>query len=209
MDNIWNLFKKISTASPSPTLPVTHIIAGLGNPGKEYENTRHNAGFAALDGLAESMGVKVSDAKFESLCVRTELAGKGVLLMKPQTYMNLSGKAIGAAASFFKVPPENIVVLCDDISFEAGHMRIRKKGSAGGHNGLKSIIASLASDAFVRIKIGVGAKPTPEYDLAAWVLGRMPDDDQKNLCALFPKINSAIKLILEGKVDEAMSRYSG
>lgn len=185
------------------------IVAGLGNPGREYEGTRHNAGFRALDFLAERLGASVKESRFSALVGRAEISGHGVLLLKPQTYMNLSGRAVAEAANFYKIPPENIIVMCDDISFAPGHMRIRKKGSAGGHNGLKSIIESLGSDAFPRIKIGVGAKPSPDTDLASWVLGKLPEQDAKSLSEVFDRIASAVALMTDGRADEAMSRYSG
>ena len=131
-----------------------------------------------------------------------------MLLMKPETFMNSSGEAVGAAASFYKIPPENVIILHDEISFEPGKMRIRRKGSAGGHNGLKSIIAHLSSDAFPRVKIGVGQKPTPDYDLVSWVLGKFSEDDLKKLGSLYEGIYDSIGLIIEGKIDEAMNRYS-
>ena len=205
--DIWNLFKKISPADPTPV--PEFIVAGLGNPGREYEETRHNAGFRALDFLAERLGASVKESRFSALVGRAEISGHGVLLLKPQTYMNLSGRAVAEAANFYKIPPENIIVMCDDISFAPGHMRIRKKGSAGGHNGLKSIIESLGSDAFPRIKIGVGAKPSPDTDLASWVLGKLPEQDAKSLSEVFDRIVSAVALMTDGRADEAMSRYSG
>ncbi len=205
--DIWNLFKKISPADPTPV--PEFIVAGLGNPGREYEGTRHNAGFRALDFLAERLGASVKESRFSALVGRAEISGHGVLLLKPQTYMNLSGRAVAEAANFYKIPPENIIVMCDDISFAPGHMRIRKKGSAGGHNGLKSIIESLGSDAFPRIKIGVGAKPSPDTDLASWVLGKLPEQDAKSLSEVFDRIVSAVALMTDGRADEAMSRYSG
>jgi PTH1 family peptidyl-tRNA hydrolase len=136
------------------------------------------------------------------------LGGKRALLMKPTTFMNLSGEAISAAAAFYKIPPENVIVLHDEISFDSGFFRIRRKGSAGGHNGLKSIINSLSSDAFPRIKIGVGKKPTPDYDLVSWVLGRLPDSDIKKISEELESIYASVTLILEGKIDEAMNKYS-
>ena len=205
--DIWNFFKKISPADPTPV--PEFIVAGLGNPGREYEGTRHNAGFRALDFLAERLGASVKESRFSALVGRSEISGHGVLLLKPQTYMNLSGRAVAEAANFYKIPPENIIVMCDDISFAPGHMRIRKKGSAGGHNGLKSIIESLGSDAFPRIKIGVGAKPSPDTDLASWVLGKLPEQDAKSLSEVFDRIASAVALMTDGRADEAMSRYSG
>ena len=207
MANIFDLFKKIETEK-TPKLKITHIIAGLGNPGAKYEKTRHNAGFMAIDALAEELSVKINRSKFHSLVAEAELAGAGVLLMKPETFMNNSGVAIGEAAAFYKIPPENVIILHDEISFDPGIMRIRRKGSAGGHNGLKSIIEHLSSDNFPRIKIGVGKKPSPEYDLADFVLGKFAKEDMDLISARFSDINSALRLIVLGKIDEAMNKYS-
>ncbi len=206
MRNIFDLFKKIEKKDDAK--PVTHIIAGLGNPGTEYEKTRHNAGFLAIDYIASHFNVSMSRLKFKALVGEANISGKRVLLMKPQTFMNSSGEAIGEAAAFYKISPENILVLHDEISFDAGNMRIRRKGSAGGHNGLKSIIAHMSSDAFPRIKIGVGQKPNPDYDLVKWVLGRFPAEDMKKIEDRFPDILNSAELILLGDIDGAMNRYS-
>ncbi len=206
MANIFDLFKKIEGGSTAA--PVSAIVVGLGNPGKEYERTRHNVGFVAVDYIAERLGIKIDRAKYHALVAEAEIGNKRVLLMKPTTYMNNSGVAVAEAASFYKIPPESVVVLHDEISFEPGKMRLRRKGSAGGHNGLKSIIAHLGSEDFPRIKIGVGQKPNPEYDLADWVLGRMPEADAKLLGARLGDIEDSVRLILEGKIDDAMSKYS-
>lgn len=206
MANIFDLFKKIE--SRSTAAPVSAIVVGLGNPGKEYERTRHNVGFVAVDYIAERLGVRIDRAKYHAMVAECELGGKRVLLMKPTTYMNNSGVAVAEAASFYKIPPESVVVLHDEISFEPGKIRLRRKGSAGGHNGLKSIIAHLGSEDFPRIKIGVGQKPNPEYDLADWVLGRMPEADAKLLSARLGDIEDSVRLILDGKIDDAMSKYS-
>ena len=206
MSNVFDLFKKIE--KKEDRMPITHIIAGLGNPGAEYAMTRHNAGFLAIDSIARSAGVKIDRAKFKALVAETTLGGARVLLMKPQTYMNSSGEAIGEAAAFYKIAPENVIVLHDEISFDPGLMRIRRKGSAGGHNGLKSIIAHLSSDAFPRIKIGVGQKPTPDCDLVNWVLGRFSADDVSKLEGLFGNIEASVELIINGKIDEAMNKFS-
>jgi PTH1 family peptidyl-tRNA hydrolase len=206
MSNIFDLFKKIEKKEDA--LPITHIICGLGNPGSEYKLTRHNAGFLSIDYVAEKCSVKIDRLKFRALTAEANICGKRVLLMKPETFMNSSGEAVGAAANFYKIPPENIIILHDEISFEPGKMRIRRKGSAGGHNGLKSIIAHLSSEAFPRIKIGVGQKPSPEYDLVSWVLGKFSEDDLKKLSELYDGIYNSIGLILDGKIDEAMNKYS-
>ena len=206
MSNIFDLFKSIE--KKTETKPVTHIVVGLGNPGQKYEKTRHNAGFIAIDAIAKSLGVKIDRAKYHALICECEMGGARVLLMKPQTFMNCSGTAISAAADFYKIAPENVIVICDDITQDPGKMRIRKSGSAGGHNGLKSIIAFLDSQNFKRIRIGVGAKPNPEYDLADWVLGKMPKDASDAVDARNEDILGAVRFITEGKIDEAMQRYS-
>ena len=206
MSNIFDLFKSIE--KKTETGPVTHIVVGLGNPGAKYEKTRHNAGFIAIDHIAKSLGVKIDRAKFHALVTECEMGGARVLLMKPETFMNNSGVAIGEAASFYKIPPERVLVLHDEISFDAGLFRIRRKGSAGGHNGLKSIIEHLASDGFPRIKIGVGQKPSPDYDLVDWVLGKFPKDAEAAISARLDDIKSASELIVKGEIDLAMNRYS-
>jgi len=206
MSNIFDLFKKIEKKEDKT--PITHIIAGLGNPGKEYQGTRHNAGFIAIDYIAEKCGVKIDRLKFKALVTEAAVGGVRALLMKPETFMNLSGEAIGEAAAFYKIPPENVIILHDEISFEPGVIRIRRKGSAGGHNGLKSIIARLSSEAFPRIKIGVGQKPSPDADLVSWVLGRFPESDMAKLTEKLSDVYSATELILAGKIDEAMNKYS-
>ena len=205
MSNIFDLFKKIESA---PQGPVNFIVVGLGNIGKQYELTRHNAGFLAIDRIAEKYGAKIDRVKFHATVGECTIGGQRVLLMKPTTLMNNSGIAVGEAAAFYKIPPERVLVLHDEISFDPGMIRIRRKGSAGGHNGLKSIIARLPGEDFPRIKIGVGKKPSPEYDLANWVLGRMPESDMKAMTARFDDIATATELIVRGMIDEAMQRFS-
>lgn len=206
MSSIFDLFKKIE--KKSDTQPIEAIIVGLGNPGEKYEKTRHNAGFIAIDRIAEKLSVRIDRAKFHALVCEAKIDGKRVLLMKPETFMNNSGLAIREAAAFYKIPPERVVVLHDEISFNAGAIRIRRKGSAGGHNGLKSVIENLASDAFPRIKIGVGQKPHPEYDLVDWVLGRFPSADLESIEARLDDIFESVRLICQGKIDDAMAKYS-
>ena len=207
MANIFDLFDKIKKDTPS-SAPVSHIIVGLGNPGEQYLTTRHNAGFCAIDYIAAKLGVKIDRLKFKSLTCDATLGAKRVLLLKPQTYMNHSGEAVAEAASFYKIPPENIIVLCDDTSFEPGVMRIRRKGSHGGHNGLKNIILMLGADTFPRIKLGVGAKPSKDYDLADWVLGNLGKEGKEKLFSTFEGVYNSAILITEGKIDEAMCQYS-
>lgn len=207
MADIFDLFKKIEKSSGS-SAPITHIIAGLGNIGAEYDKTRHNAGFIAIDALAEKYGVRIDRVKFHAMTAEATIGGARVLLMKPTTYMNNSGVAIGEAAAFYKIPAENVIVLHDEISFDVGVMRIRRKGSAGGHNGLKSIIAHLSSEDFPRIKIGVGKKPSPDYDLVDFVLGKFSKEHLDMLAEQNPRIIAALELMLSGKTEEAMNKYS-
>ena len=208
MSNIFDLFKKIETKSESSSASVTFIIAGLGNIGKQYEKTRHNAGFLAIDYIAEKCGAKIDRVKFHSTVCEVNLGGARVLLMKPTTLMNNSGVAIGEAAAFYKIPAERVLVLHDEISFDPGIIRIRRKGSAGGHNGLKSIIAHLSSEDFPRVKIGVGKKPSPDYDLVDFVLGKFPEADLKAIESRFDDIYSAAEDIIRGNIDGAMNKYS-
>lgn len=206
MANIFDLFKKIE--KKSDTAPPSFIIAGLGNVGKQYERTRHNAGFLAIDHIAKRLGVSSWKIKFNAMVAEVNIGDRRALLMKPTTLMNNSGIAIKEAASFYKIPPESVLVLVDEISFDAGVIRIRRKGSAGGHNGLKSIIAHLSSEEFPRIKIGVGKKPSPEYDLVKWVLGNFSEADISAISERYDDIYEALMLILRGDVDGAMNRYS-
>jgi PTH1 family peptidyl-tRNA hydrolase len=184
------------------------LIAGLGNPEAKYDGTRHNAGFAALDALAAKWGIAVNKSKFQGLYGQGDVGGRKVLLLKPLTYMNLSGDAIAPLAAFFKVPADHVIVLCDDITQAPGKLRIRPSGSAGGHNGLKSIIARLGGENFPRIRIGVGAKPHPDYDLAAWVLGHFSEEEAKALAGRYDDIAAAAELIMAGKLSDAQSRYN-
>ena len=187
--------------------PVEYIIAGLGNPGKEYENTRHNTGYIAIETIAKERGVKMDKLKYKSLCGECMISGKRVFLMKPATFMNLSGEAVRDAMSFYKVPPERTIIIFDDVSLEQGRLRIRKKGSDGGHNGIKNIIYLTGSDDFPRIKIGIGGKPE-EYDLKDWVLGKFSEDDEKIMQESYQKASQAVELMIEGKYDEAMNKYN-
>ena len=184
------------------------VIAGLGNPGKKYENTRHNMGFLVVDRIAEKCGISVNRMKHRALVGEGRISGRKALLVKPQTYMNLSGQSIAPAANFYKIPADHIIVLCDDITQEPGHLRIRPHGSAGGHNGLKSIIASLGTDHFSRIRIGIGAKPNPQYDLAAWVLGKLPAADRKAMTDRYPDIEEACKLLMDDNLQYAQNKFN-
>ena len=205
MANIFDLFKKIENTAP--TSPIAHIVVGLGNIGEQYDRTRHNVGFVALDRIAKAVGAKVDRVKFHAYVGECRIGENRVLLMKPTTLMNRSGLAVGEAAAFYKIPAERIIVLHDEISFAPGLMRIRRKGSAGGHNGLKSLIEAVG-DNFPRIKIGVGQKPSPDYDLADWVLGKMPKSDIEAFEARLDDIYDAVRLTVLGNIDEAMQKYS-
>ena len=185
-----------------------YLVVGLGNPGSKYWNTRHNVGYAALDALAQSLGIQVDRVKFQGLTAQATLEGRKLILLKPTTYMNLSGQSVQAAAKFYKIPPERIVILSDDISLDPGRLRVRKSGSAGGHNGLKSIIASLGSQDFPRVKIGVGAKPHPDYDLADWVLGVFPPDQRKAMEETYARAAEAAKVLILQGPEAAANRFN-
>ena len=205
---IEELFQKIKSMRMPAGKP-EYIVAGLGNPGKDYAATRHNAGFMALDHLAQRLNAKVNRAKFDALCGDAGIGGRAVLLMEPQTYMNASGIAISAAAEYYKIPPEHVIVLCDDITQAPGKLRIRRSGSAGGHNGLKSIIGMLDSENFPRIRLGIGEKPSAEYDLAAWVTGNFSEADRKALASRFDDVYHALELMIAGDFERAMCLYNG
>ena len=192
----------------SSTSGADWLIAGLGNPEPKYDGTRHNTGFVALDYLTQRWNVSVTKAKWQGLYGIAEVGGHKVVLLKPLTYMNLSGQSIAPAANFYKIKPDHVIVLCDDIAQKPGHVRIRPSGSAGGHNGLKSIIASLSTDGFYRVRIGVGEKPNPQYDLAAWVLGKFPPEDAKAIADRLPDIEDACRLLMDGKLAEAQNKYN-
>jgi PTH1 family peptidyl-tRNA hydrolase len=192
----------------SSTAKYDYIIAGLGNPGSKYEMTRHNAGFLAMDLLAIEENINIKKLKFHALVADASIGGKKCLLMKPQTMMNNSGEAIGEAARFFKVPADRIIVMFDDVSLDVGQTRIRRKGSAGGHNGIKSIISHLGSEDFPRVKIGVGKQPDPEYDLVDWVLGRFPKEQEADLKKALENTVEAVRLIVDGQTEEAMNRFN-
>jgi len=184
------------------------IIVGLGNPGKEYEKTRHNAGFMAVDKITEKFGHTNKKIKHKAEICDLKIGGKTLLVVKPQTYMNLSGEAVGPLSKYFKVPSEKVFVIFDDISLPVGNIRIRKKGSAGGHNGVKSLIAHLGSQEFARLKIGVGAKPNPDADLKAHVLGGIPKEQQKEYENALEKTVLAVEEMLKNGIDSAMNRYN-
>ncbi|MBQ4354733.1 MAG: aminoacyl-tRNA hydrolase [Clostridia bacterium] len=210
MPDIFELFKKIQSSQPHDAGVPEFIVCGLGNPGKEYLYTRHNAGFLAMDVLTQKCGVgELKQLKFKSLTAQTTLGGHRVLLMKPQTFMNASGEAVLEAANFYKIPPEKIIVLSDDVAQEPGRMRIRKSGSDGGQKGLRSIITIMNTDQFPRIRIGVGEKPNREYPMADWVLGKIPEGDREKMFKIFECTYEAVLLLLDGKTDDAMGKFNG
>ncbi len=184
------------------------IVVGLGNPGKKYELTRHNAGFIALDFIAEKYNAKINKLKFKSLIGDCVIANKKVLLLKPDTFMNLSGEAVTQAMNFYKIPPENVIIILDDISLDVSRMRIRRKGSDGGQNGMKNIIYLSGKDNFPRVKIGIGKKPHPEYDLADWVLSKFTDKEKDDIGKVCNDTVSAVELMVSGQFDKAMNLYN-
>lgn len=199
------MFRKSNVGGNSA---IDYIIVGLGNPGREYENTRHNCGFDAVDKLAEDVGCQIKKLRFKSLTGECRIGSKKCLIMKPSTYMNLSGEAVVQAINFYKIDPSKVIVIFDDISLDAGKMRIRMKGSDGGHNGMKNIIYLTGSDMFPRIKLGVGKKPHPDYDLKDWVLGKFSTSDRKLIDEVLDKAVEAVKLMVEDKPSEAMQRFN-
>lgn len=202
------MLSKLFSSQKAPTGPVEYMIVGLGNPGKQYEGTRHNAGFMTVDHIAELAGVKIDRLKFKGLCGEAEIAGRKVLLLKPSTFMNLSGQSVQEAMNFYKLPPENILIIFDDISLEPGRLRIRKKGSDGGHNGMKNIIYLAGKDTFPRIKMGVGAKPSPQWDLADWVLSCFSQQETIALNEAIDHAASAASLIVGGSMEQAMNKFN-
>jgi PTH1 family peptidyl-tRNA hydrolase len=204
--SIFDLFKKIEKQPQGGA--ISHIVVGLGNPGSEYERTRHNAGFIAIDRLCDSLGVKCDRAKFKALCCEATIGEARVLIMKPQTYMNKSGEAISEASRFYKIPADKVIVISDDVTLAVGKLRIRGKGSAGGHNGLKSIIEHLGTQEFPRIKLGVGEKPHPDYDMVDWVLGKFPKEDFEALSKTVESVPSAIASLIQEDVATAMNRFN-
>lgn len=181
------------------------IVVGLGNPGGKYENTRHNVGFRAIDYLCKEYMVSSEKKKFDAICTKVLMNGKNILLLKPQTFMNNSGLSVAKAADFYKMTPERIIVIFDDINLDPGRLRVKRKGSAGGHNGVKSIIQFLSSEDFPRIKIGVGKKPNPNWVLANWVLSKFSDVEDKLIEEAISKVNDTLKFIFDGQIDKAMN----
>lgn len=200
---MFSKFKKTST-----TGSIEYLIVGLGNPGREYENTRHNCGFIALDYMADKLSCNINKIKFKSTVGECEINSHRCLLMKPSTFMNLSGQAVVEAMNFYKIPPQNVIVIFDDISLDVGKMRIRRKGSDGGQRGMQNIIYLSGSQDFPRIKMGIGKKPHPEYDLKKWVLSRFTDADKKLIVPLLDNIIDAVSHIVDGNIDKAMNLYN-
>ena len=203
MSNIFDLFKKIEKEQ-TPVMPVAFIVVGLGNPGPDYVNTRHNAGFLALDYIAERTGCNINRAKYDALYGEARISGQRVLLIKPQTYMNNSGEAVREAAQFYKIAPEHILVISDDVNLDIGRMRLRDSGSDGGQRGLRSIIYLMGFDNFPRLRVGVGKKPHPEMELSDWVLSRFTEDELKQLESLMGIAAECVELYIGGKHDEAV-----
>lgn len=207
MSGIFDLFKKIEAEREEKARrPISYLVAGLGNPGEKYELTRHNAGFLCADYLYARFGGERWKLRFKALCSECETGEGRILLLKPQTFMNASGEAIAEAMRFYKLPPEKLIVICDDVNFPCGAMRIRPNGSDAGQRGVRSTILALGSDAFPRIRLGVGEKPDPAYDLADWVLSRFGEEEKKAIYSCFEDSAEAIRLIQKGEIETAMSR---
>lgn len=188
---------------------VSWLLVCLGNPGDKYENTRHNVGFMVADEMAERQSKPIQRLKFKALTNVLDISGERVLVMKPITYMNLSGEAVRQAADFYKIPPERVLVVSDDTALPVGRLRIRVKGSAGGHNGLKNIIQHLGTDQFPRLRVGVGEKPHPDYDMADWVLGKFSGEDKKKIDASVKRAADAVACILSEGIDRGMGKFNG
>ena len=206
--SIFDVFDRISANSQNARGKIEYVIAGLGNPGLEYENTRHNAGFIVLDMLAKQCGEEINRMQFKGRTADVMLGDKRCLLLKPTTYMNNSGESIVQALEFYKLDVSSLIVVCDDISLDVGRLRIRRKGSHGGHNGLRSICELTGSDSYERIKMGVGKKPHPDYDLAKCVLGKFGKEDMEKLNTAAENACECIKLMVQGKTDQAMNKYN-
>ena len=206
--SIFDVFDRISANSTAARGKIEYVIAGLGNPGLEYEGSRHNAGFFTIDTLAEQLGEKIDRLRFKGKTAEVTIGDKRCLLLKPTTYMNNSGESVVQALEFYKIDAANLIVIYDDISLEPGKLRIRRKGSHGGHNGMRSIIELTGRDDFPRVKMGVGKKPHPDYDLAKWVLGKFGKEDAAKLKEAADSACECIKLMVQGKTDEAMNKYN-
>ncbi len=188
--------------------PVAWLVVGLGNPGEKYEETRHNVGSMVADELGKRGSFSIQKVKYHALTSTATIGGQGALVMKPTTYMNLSGEAVGEAARFYKIPPDHVLVISDDVDLPLGKLRIRTNGSAGGHNGLKSIIQHLGSDQFPRLKVGVGGKPHPDYDMADWVLSKFQGEDKKLIDETVKRAAEAVECLLKDGPQKAMNRFN-
>lgn len=187
---------------------IKYIIVGLGNPGIKYENTRHNAGFTAIDYISRNLGVTLNTQKFKALCGICKFAQEKVIFIKPQTFMNLSGESVREVMEFYKLPPEKTIILFDDISLDVGKIRIRRSGSSGGQNGMKNIINCCKSENFPRIKIGIGQKPAPEWDLADWVISKFSKEERATLEQTMKNVEDALSMLVKGKIEDAMNKYN-
>ena len=203
---MFNRFRR--QTSTAPTGAPEYLVVGLGNPGNKYTLTRHNAGFLCLDMLSDKLNFRIDRLKFKSLVCDTTINGHRCIVMKPQTFMNNSGEAVRECASFYKIPAEKVIVIYDDISLDVGKLRIRRKGTDGGHNGIKSIIYHLNSDQFPRIKVGCGKKPHPDYDLADWVLSEFKKDEQKAIEPALENASKALELLLDNNIEKSMNLYN-
>ncbi len=204
MADIFELFKKISSENTASRDPISYVVVGLGNPGAQYLHTRHNAGFLAIDYIAGKYGASVKKSAHKGLVCEATIGCKRVLLVKPQTFMNLSGECVRAVLDYYKISTDNLIVIYDDISLDVGRLRVRRDGSAGGHNGIKSILEHTGTKVFPRIKIGVGEKPHPDYVLASWVLSEFKDDELKTLEGTFPTVCEGLETMLSKSIDDAM-----
>lgn len=204
MADIFELFQKIAKKEEAPREPISWMIVGLGNPGDKYKSTRHNAGFLTIDSIAQKANIRIDRARFQSLCGEGMIGAHRVLLMKPQTMMNASGLAVQEASAFYKISPDHILVISDDTALAPGKMRVRRKGSAGGQKGLNDIIVCMGTDAIPRLRMGVGAKPHPDYDMASWVLSVFPKEDMEKLVGTFGAAWEGVRKILDGDFDAAM-----
>ncbi len=206
--SIFDLFKQIESKEPAVSGPPQWIIAGLGNPGDKYRNTRHNTGFMMIDAFAGQCGAHFGKHRFKANTAAVMCGEQSCLLLKPDTFMNLSGQSVTEAMRFYQIPPEHVIVIYDDINLDVGALRIRKKGSDGGHNGLKNIIYLSGADTFPRIRVGIGQKPHPEYDLADWVLSAFSAEETETLRETAKTVGEAIQLMIAGKTDQAMNRFN-
>ena len=210
MANVFDIFRRLEQQRASePVLPVSHLVVGLGNTGREYVHTRHNTGFLCLDEVCRHWNTATDRAKFRSLVGEAVIAGSRCLLMRPQTLMNASGLAVAEAARFYHIDPSHIIVISDDINLPVGAMRVRAHGSDGGQRGIRSIIAELGTDQFPRVKVGVGNKPRPDSDMAAWVLGKFTGPDKEAMEAAVKKAADAVTCLIEQGADKAMAQFNG